>query len=123
MKANRVRVKSKDLQTPKIRSEFFVKLFSLLKFDPEIIYEGFEFYIKDTVSGIEFSAGLNGFGPGYFCSENSTESISIINEFDEEVFSENSILLDCSLEYVHDFGKTILSCSAGEINELDIEDE
>jgi hypothetical protein len=72
---------------------------------------------------LEFTAGLNGFGPGYFSKENSTEMVKLINEFDELIFSQNLSLLDCQIEYYHDFGKTIVGYAKGEIVELDFDDE
>jgi hypothetical protein len=117
------RVKSKDILIPKIRAEFYVRLFSLLKFEPEITYEGYEFYIKDTVTGMEFSAGLTGFGPGYFCKENSLELETIINEFDGQIFDSNLSLVNCQIEFEHDYGKSIFGCTGGEILESDIEEE
>ena len=120
---NGPRIFDKGIQTPKIRSEFYVRLFSFLQFEPQINFEGYEYFIKDSVSGIEFSAGLNGFGPGYFCKENSEEVLSLITEFDSMVFNEKLNLLDCKMEYFHDFGKTILACSEGQITEIDLEEE
>jgi len=114
------RVKDKNLQLPKIIAEFYVRLASLLGQEPEVRFEGYESYIKDPVTGIEFSAGLSGFGPGYFCNEDSPEALRIIDEFDKVLFSDGLNLVDCRMEYFHDFGKTILSCKNGVISKLDI---
>ena len=117
------RVKSKDILKPKIRAEFYVRLFSLLNFEPEISFEGYEFYIKDTITGLEFSAGLTGFGPGYFSKETSSGIESLIDEFDSLLFDVDLTLMDCQIEYEHDFGKSILSCVKGQIREADIHED
>ena len=59
-------MKSIDILLPLIRSKFYVRLFSVLGYEPTITEEGYEFYIIDVKSGTEFSAGLTAFGPGYF---------------------------------------------------------
>ena len=122
-KTSGLRVKSKDIQTPKIRAEFYVRLYSLLQFKPEITFEGYDFYIKDTVSGLTFNAGLSGFGAGYFSKEKSDDIEKIIIEFDEIVFNQNLRLVDCQIEYQHDFGKTVIGFSKGKIIELDFNEE
>lgn len=116
------RIQEKNISTPKIRAEFYVRLFSFLKFNPEITNEGFEFYITDTVTGLEFSAGLTGFGAGYFCDDDSDETIAVITDLDKQVFNPKLSLVPCQIEYKHDFGKSILGCDNGEIVELDVEE-
>jgi hypothetical protein len=83
------RILDKNLLIPKIRAEFYVRLYSYLLFEPEIFYEGYEFHIKDLQSGIAFSAGLTGFGLGYFGAENSENTRGIISELDKLIFDSN----------------------------------
>jgi len=111
-------VKALSIQTPKIRAEFFVRLYSLFGTNPEVSYEGYEFFIKDKITGLEFSAGLTGFGPGYFCADKSTGALEIIDLFHEELFNIPD-LKECNLEIEHDFGKTRLGYVHGSMIEID----
>ena len=116
------RIKTIHILIPKIRAEFYVRLKSFLNFEPEVNFEGYEFYVKDTVSNKIFSAALTSFGPGYFAKEDSQEIKLIIEAFHEQIFSDNLLLKDCKIEFEHDFGKSIFSCKNGIISELDIEE-
>ena len=88
----RNRIKNIDIRIPKIRAEFYVRLTSFLNFEPEVSFEGYEFYIKDTVSNKTFSAALTGFGPGYFAKENSEEMKLIIEQFHKQIFDTSLVL-------------------------------
>lgn len=107
------RLKSKDLFIENIFAQFYVRLYSFLNFYPQITFEGYEFHIKDTKTGLDFSAGLTGSGPGYFGNPFSFGLNDLIEEFDQELFSEELKLLDCEIAFEHDFGKTILGCKNG----------
>ena len=116
------RIKDISILLPKIRSEFFVRLYTLLNANPETSHEGYEFFIKDKVTGLEFSAGLTGFGPGYFCVDSSEKAREIVNLFHEILFNNLLELKDCRLEIEHDFGKTILGYENGSFLEIDEEE-
>ncbi|WP_196889259.1 hypothetical protein [Aureivirga sp. CE67] len=116
------RIESKNIAIPKIRAEFFVRLFSFLGFEPDVTEEGYAFYIQDSETGLNFSAELTGFGPGYFSKENPEEVLKNIKEFDQLVFSEDLDLKETSFSYEHDFGTTILAYKNNEILETDIPD-
>ncbi|MFT6748063.1 MAG: hypothetical protein ACJAZ2_002421 [Glaciecola sp.] len=117
------RVKDISISLPKIRAEFYVRLVSVLGYEPSIIDEGYEFYLKDKVSGKVFSAALTGFGPGYFAADKSEETLAIVEELHAIVFAPSLDLKDCKTEYEHDFGKTILGHENDEIIEIDIDEE
>lgn len=118
----RSRVIDLDIMKPKIRAEFYVRLYSLLKTKPEESFEGYEFFIKDAETGLEFSAGLTGFGVGYFAENNSTKTIEIINKFNDLLFNQFLDLKDCKMELENDFGKSIFGFENGKIIEIDIEE-
>jgi hypothetical protein len=117
------RVLSKDMSQPKIMAEFYVRLFSYLNVEPEIAYEGYEFYIKDSETGKEFSAGLTACGPGYFSNDTSEELKKIVEEFDKAIFNESLVLKNCKIEIEHDFGKSILGFEDGDVIEIDLGEE
>lgn len=119
---SRERVKEVSIIIPKIRSEFYVRLFSLLDCEPEISDEGYEFFIKDIQTGKEFSAGLTGFGPGYFATDKSTDTIDLVSEFHEFLFKELTGLKECKIEITHDFGKSVFGYQNNELIEIDIEE-
>ena len=116
------RIKDISITIPKIRSEFFVRLYTYLETDPEVGYEGFEFFIKDTLTGLEFSAGLTGFGPGYFSTDNSDQAKDVVNLFHEDLFKNTTAFKECKLEIENDFGKTILGYENGNLIEIDEEE-
>jgi hypothetical protein len=118
----RSRVIDLDIMKPKIRAEFYVRLYSLLKTEPEKSYEGYEFFIKDKETGLEFSAALTGFGVGYFAENNSTKTIENINKFNDFLFNELSEFKDCKIELENDFGKSIFGYENGKIIEIDVEE-
>ncbi len=118
----RSRVIDLNIMTPKIRAEFYVRLYSLLNTKPEKSFEGYEFFIKDTETGLEFSAGLTGFGVGYFAENNSTKTIENINKFNDLLFNQFTQLKDCKIELENDYGKSIFGFENGKIIEIDIED-
>jgi hypothetical protein len=117
------RIRDISIIQPQIRSEFYVRLFSLLKTLPEITDEGYEFFIQDTVSGLKFSAGLTGFGPGYFATKETNEVKQLIERFHSSLFNSSLELNDCKIEFEHDFRKTILGYENGKLIELDITEE
>jgi len=117
------RVKDISTSLPKIRSEFYVRLFSILGREASMGFEGYEFLIKDKVSGKVFSTALTGFGPGYFAPDKSEETLAIVDELHAIVFAPLLDLKDCKTEYEHDFGKTILGHENDEIIEIDIDAE
>ena len=110
-----------DLSFPKIRAEYYVRLHSLLETKGTPHYEGFEFIIHDIQTDTKFTLALTGFGLSYFAEKNSTEIQNCINEFNTYLFSEFNNLSECTFEYEHDFGKTILGCKNGEVFEIDEE--
>jgi len=116
------RVKDVSILIPKIRSEFFVRLYTYFGTDPDVGYEGYEFFIKDNLTGLEFSAGLTGFGPGYFSADNSVQAKGIIDLFHEDLFKNITELKDCKLVIQHDFGKTTLGYENGSLIEIDEEE-
>ena len=116
------RIKDVSIIILKIRSEFYVRLHSLLDFDPEISDEGYEFFIRDIETGKEFSAGLTGFGPGYFAQDKSTETIDLVSQFHEFLFREFTDLKECKIEIEHDFGKSVFGYHNNELIEVDIEE-
>ena len=116
------RIKDLSIIIPKIRSEFFVRLYTFVDTNPEVCYEGYEFFIKDKLTELEFSAGLTGFGIGYFCTEQSTVAKEIIELFHNELFKNTYEYKECKLEIQHDFGKTILGYENGNLIEIDIEE-
>jgi hypothetical protein len=119
----RSRVIDLNIMTPKIRAEFYVRLYSLLNTKPEKSFEGYEFFIKDTETGLEFSAGLTGFGVGYFAENNSTKTIENINKFNDLLFNQFTQLKDCKIELENDYGKSIFGFENGKIIEIDVEDQ
>lgn len=119
---SRTRIKEVNILLPNIRAEFYVRLYSLLEVQPEVIEEGYEFFIRDTETGKEFSAGLTGFGPGYFANENSEEMIALVSKFHESLLRDLPELKPCRLEIENDFGKSILGYENGQIFARDIED-
>ncbi len=80
------RIKDLSILIPKIRAEFFVRLYSYFGTYPPLGYEGLEFFIKDKLSHLEFSAGLTGFGTGYFSEDTSDQAKEIIDLFHEDLF-------------------------------------
>jgi hypothetical protein len=116
------RVKDVSILIPKIRSEFFARLYTYFGTDPEIGYEGYEFFITDKLTGLEFSAGLTGFGPGYFSADNSSQAKEIIDQFHEDLFKYITELKDCRLVIQNDFGRTILGYENGSFIEIDEEE-
>ena len=118
---NRERVKDISITIPKIRSEFYVRLYTLLNCDPEISYEGYEFFIKDIQTGKEFSAGLTGFGPGYFATDKSIETMDMVSQFHDYLFKGLSDLKECKIEIEHDFGRSVFGFQNNELIEIDIE--
>ena len=120
--SSRTRIKEVNILLPNIRAEFYVRLYTLLEVQPEVIEEGYEIFIRDTVTGKEFSAGLTGFGPGYFANENSGEMIALVTQFHESLLRDLPELKDCQLEIEHDFGKSVLGCKNGQVFAQDLED-
>jgi hypothetical protein len=116
------RVKDISIIIPQIRSEFFVRLYTYFEADPDVSYEGYEYFIKDRLTGLEFSAGLTGFGPGYFSTDDSAQAKEIIDLFHENLFKNITDLKDCKLEIQNDFGKTILGYENGSLIEIDEEE-
>jgi len=113
----RSRVKDLDISIPKMRAEFFVRLYSLLNSQPEKSYEGYEFFIKDRKTGLEFSAGLTAFGVGYFAENNSAKMIQTIDKFNNFLFNNFKDLKDCKIEIENDFGRSIFGFENGKIIE------
>jgi hypothetical protein len=116
------RVKDLNILIPKIRSEFFVRLYTYFGTYPDVSSEGYEFFIMDKLTGLEFSAGLTGFGPGYFSADNSAQAKEVIDLFHEDLFKKVGELKDCKLEIQNDFGKTILGYDKGTFIEIDEEE-
>lgn len=71
---------------------------------------------------MEFSAGLTGFGVGYFAENNSTKTIENINKFNDLLFNQFTQLKDCKIDLENDYGKSIFGFENGKIIEIDIED-
>jgi hypothetical protein len=117
------RVKDISIILPRIRSEFLVRLYTLLNKNPEVSYEGYEFFIIDKLTGLEFSAGLTGFGLGYFCTDNSLQTMEIIDLFHNELFNGITEFKECKIEILHDFGKSILGFDGNSLIEIDEEDD
>nr|MBA3900930.1 hypothetical protein [Bacteroidota bacterium] len=105
--SKRERIKDISIIIPKIRSEFYVRLYSLLDCEPEISDKGYEFFIKDTLTAKEFSAGLTGFGPGYFALDKSNEMIDLVSKFHDSLFNKLTDLKECKIEIENDFGKSV----------------
>jgi hypothetical protein len=118
----RSRVIDLDIMKPKIRAEFYVRLYSFLKTEPEKSYEGYEFFIRDKETGLEFSAALTGFGVGYFAKDNSTKTIENINKFNDFLFNHFSEFKDCKIQLKNDFGQSIFGYENEKIIEIDIEE-
>ena len=114
------RVKDINILLPKRRSEFYVRLYTLFNANPQVSYEGYEYFIIDTLTGVEFSAGLTGFGPGYFSSDHSVKVKDTIDYFHEILFKQSEFK-DCRLEMENDFGKTILGYENNGFIEIDEE--
>ena len=118
---NTIRVVDLNMLQPKISAEFFVRLFSLLNTKPEENSEGYEFFIKDIETGLEFSAALTGFGAGYFAEKKSKQVVENIKKFNDLLFNYKE-LKECKIEIGHDFGKSILGYENGKIIEIEIEE-
>jgi hypothetical protein len=116
------RIKDISITIPKIRSEFYVRLYTYFETNPDEIYEGYEFFIKDKITGLEFSAGLTGFGPGYFSTDSSDQATEVVNLFHEVLFKNITEFKECKLEFQNDFGKTILGYKNGNLIEIDEEE-
>ena len=89
------RVKDINLGIPQIRADFFVRLFSLLGAEPEISFEGYDFFIEDNQNGKMFSAGLTGFGLGYFAADETEETKQMIDDFHDELFDAELKMKTC----------------------------
>jgi len=102
------RIKDVSIIIPQIRAEFYVRLFSFLGTEPEVTNEGYEFFIEDKLTGHNFSAGLTGFGPGYFAANETAELKQLVEDFHQNLFNAKLNMRKCKMEYQHDFGKSIL---------------
>ncbi len=103
-------------------AESYVRLYSLLNVDSPIIYEGFDFFIKDNEKDIKFSLALTASGLGYFAEEDSGLIQHAINEFHNYLFNEFNELKECEFTYEHDFGTTTIGYRDGQIFEIHNED-
>lgn len=112
------RVKDVNILLPQIIPGFFVRLYSYFENYPEPSFEGYEFYVKDVESGLEFSAGLTGFGPGYFCKDPSKNALEIIEIFHEQLFDPQLVLKECEYVFETDFGKTTIGFKDGKLIEI-----
>jgi hypothetical protein len=117
------RIKDVSIIIPQIRAEFYVRLYSLLEIEPEVTDEGYDIFIEDVLTGKSFSAGLSGFGPGYFAVDESAAIKQLIEDFHDTLFNTKMEMKDCQMEFEHDFGKTILGFKNGKLIEQDILDE
>lgn len=111
-------VLSFDLSEPKITARLFVRLYSLLRIEPEVIYEGFLFSIKDNETGLHFGAGCCATGVGYFANDQNEKTIENIQLFNHYLFSDTIELKECSLSFEHDYGETKIGYSNDEMLEL-----
>ena len=100
-----IRIKSLPISND-ATCEFYVRLFSMLGFQPEKHYEGFTFRIYDKENDFYFEAGLTGFGAGYFAEEDNSKTQKILNEFNAIVYANDLKLKECSITFAHDFGET-----------------
>lgn len=116
------RVVDLDIGIPKIRSNFYARLYSLFGDPSDTSYEGYEYFIKDEESNLKFSAALTGFGLGYFAETNDDPTNKILEEFHNFLFAESLKMKDCSLTFEHDFGKTIVGYENGSLVEIDNEE-
>lgn len=83
-------------------SEFLAKLWYLFGKPNSIFYEGYNYTIKDTKTGVIFTADCAGSGPGYGGKREDFKKLeSIINDF--EILLSNTPLADCEIEFENDF--------------------
>lgn len=97
---------SYDLSHPNIISQFYSRLYALFQVNPEIIYEGFMYNILDKSNNENFCAGLCSSGIGYFAKENSDLLSNSLNDFHKLIFTSEINLVECSITFENDFGKT-----------------
>ena len=114
---------SYDLSQPKIISQVFSHLFSLFQENPEINFEGFMYSIIDTYNNEKFCAGLSSTGIGYYASEQNELIMNSLNDFHNLIFSSDNKLVECSIIYEHDFGKTEIGYRNGQLIEIQMDDK
>lgn len=114
---------SYDLSQPKIISQFFSHLFSLFQVKPEINYEGFMYNIMDTSNNEQFCAGLSSTGIGYYATEQNDLIMNSLNDFHNLIFSSNNKLVECSIFYEHDFGKTEIGYRNNQLFEVQMDEK
>ncbi len=74
-----------------------------------VMFEGFDYYIKDEKTGVIFIAYFGAGGPAYASKKTDTEKIKLrIKDF--EYLLDNSKNADCEIEIQNDFG--IYLCGA-----------
>lgn len=81
--------------------DFLSRLWKLFGPPDEIAYEGFTYIIKDSKTGIIFSAYCAGSGPAFGGSESALLDVSLD---DFEKLLENTSPADCEIEFPNDFG-------------------
>lgn len=111
-----------DIGIPKVSSEFYVRLYSLLGVEPTVMYEGYEFYIMDEKTQTSFTLALNGFGIAYWSDTASQQVMDVINEFHDYLFNQFNDLKECQNEFQHDYGRTVIGYRDGQIIEEFYED-
>lgn len=75
----------------------------------DILYEGFNYYIKDKKTDITFIVYFGAGGPAYAANKNDFEKVKLLIK-DFENLLDNSKLVDCEIEVETDYG--IYLCGA-----------
>lgn len=75
----------------------------------DILYEGFNYYIKDKKTDITFIVYFGAGGPAYAANKNDFQKVKLLIK-DFENLLDNSKLVDCEIEVETDYG--IYLCGA-----------
>ncbi|MHC1684234.1 MAG: hypothetical protein AB6733_14965 [Clostridiaceae bacterium] len=89
--------------------EFLSKMWAIYG-EAEVIYEGFQYSLKDKETGLIFHAGFANFGPGYLGFTDDFEKIKSVAEEIEKLIKDVEPA-DCELDT--DFGPFIAGAKDG----------
>lgn len=107
------KLKSRAMKNPSsMIGDFLSRLWQLFGEPLSVSYEGFDYIIKDTDSGMIFTAYSAGSGPAYGGKgDNKEQLIPIIEIFDKML--DAVIPADCEIRFENDFGTMVSGAKDG----------
>lgn len=97
------------VEDPHYTAMFLAKLWYLFGEPQHVGFEGFDYTIQDTKTGLIFTAYCAGSGPSFGGNYEDFERLeSVINEFEDVL--ETTPYADCEIEFESDFG--IIICGS-----------